>query len=489
MRIVPQLDAYPRLVSFGQTALGKAVLLGAFAGGLFFNRLDSWIEITAAVAAMTYFPARRRRLVSMAALYWLVFHSTWLNWAFLRELATAAGQKTDWTLTVLLSGILAAVFCVLAVFFRYVRARRVSLAAKRPVLCLMAGYALMLAAGALLPLGGMTRLLVWSVIAVTAPYLWFFAYALKDASARTPDDAVLQFGTLQPFWGSPNVPVPKGAANLRNIEARNPEDLSITQLKAIKLLIWVFTLQVLQQGLLLFVHGAPGELVLRLIGLLHWTVPNLGVPTLETSLQRAVVPVHIAWASLIAHFAQALLSAAVGPNLVIACCRMAGFNALRNSYRPLQALTVAEFWNRYNYYFKEVLVDFFFFPVFTRYFKQYRRLRLFAATMAAATVGNMIYHFSLDYRSVAQMGLWRALVGFQVYSFYSTVLGLGIGISQLRGHGGQRARGDASRWRRALATVGVLLFFCLLEVFDQEGRSVGLGRYGRFFLRLFSIPV
>ena len=86
------------------------------------------------------------------------------------------------------------------------------------------------------------------------------------------------------------------------------------------------------------------------------------------------------------------------------------------------------------------------------------------------------------------MGLWRALVGFQVYVFYATVLGLGIGISQLRGHGKERSRGDAQWWRRALATAGVLSFFCLLEIFDQEGRSYGLGQYFRFFLRLFFIP-
>jgi hypothetical protein len=488
MKIVPQIDSYPRLVSFGQTALGKAVLIGAFAGGLFVNRLDSWIEITAAIAVMAYFPARRRLLASMAALYWLFFHSTWLDWAFLRALAKAEGQRTDWTLTLLVSGILAAVFCLLAVFFHYVRTRRVSLAAKRPVLCLVAGYAAMLAAAGLLPLDGMMRLLVWGVIAVTAPYLWYFAYALKDASAKTPDGAILQFGTLRPVWGGTTVPYPRGAADLRRIEARNSKDLSIIQLKAIKLLIWVFILRVSLRALQVFVYGESTH-VLRFIGLAHGSAPNLGVPELAVALQHAAMPLRVAWASVIAHFAQALLSMTVDGNIVIACCRMAGFNALRNTYRPLEARTMAEFWNRYYYYFKELLVNFFFFPVFTRYFKRYGRFRLFAATMAAATVGNMAYHFLRDYKFVAQMGLWRALVGFQVYVFYATALGLGIGISQLRGHGRERLRGDAQWWRRALATAGVLSFFCLLEIFDQEGRSHGLGRSLRFFLRLFLIPI
>jgi hypothetical protein len=473
MKIVPQLDTYPWLVSFGQTALGKAALIGAFAGGLLAIRLDSWMEMTGAVALVAYFPARRRLLVSAAALYWLFFHSTWLDRTFLRTIAKAEGQRTDWTLTLLVSGILATVFCLLALFFHYVRARRVSLAAKRPVLCLVTGYAAVLAAAGALPLGGMARLLAWSVIAVTAPYLWYFAYALKDASAKTPDGAILQFGTLRPFWGGTGVPYAKGAANLRRIETRNSKDLCITQLKAIKLLIWVFILQVALGALRVFVYGER----------------FLGVPVLAAALHHAAVPVHVAWASLIAHFAEAMLGITVSGNIIIACCRMAGFYALRNTYRPLESRTVAEFWNRYYYYFKELLVDFFFFPVFTRYFKKYRRLRVFAATMAAATVGNMVYHFLRDYQDVTAMGLWRALAGFQVYAFYTTVLGLGIGISQWRSHGRERSGGDAQWWRRALATAGVLSFFCLLAIFDQEGRSYGLGLYLRFFLRLFLIPV
>jgi hypothetical protein len=477
MKIVPQIDANPRLVSFGQTALGKAALIAAFAAGLFVYGADSWIEIAAAIALMACFPARRRLLASMVALYWLFFHSTWLNWAFLRALAKAEGQRTDWLLAVLVFSSLAAVFGALAAFFHYVRARRVSFAARRPVLCLVAGYAAMLAAAGLLPLGGVTRLLMWCAIAVTAPYLWYFAYALKDASAKTPDGAILQFGTLQPFWGGTNVPYAKGAANLRKIEARDPQDLSIVQLKAIKLLVWGLILRVALRLLQVFVYG----------GALH--APSLGVPRLEAALRLATVPVHLAWASVIAHFAEAILELTVNGSLVIACCRMAGFYALRNTYRPLEARTLAEFWNRYYYYFKELLVTFFFFPVFTRYFKQHGRFRMLAATMAAATAGNMVYHFLRDYRYVAGMGLWRALAGFQVYGFYATVLGLGIGISQLRGHGKQRLGGDAPWWRRALATAGVLLFFGLLEIFDQEGRSYGLGQCLRFFLRLFLIPV
>jgi hypothetical protein len=487
IKIVPQLDTYPRLLSFGQTRPGKAVLLAAFAIGLFAVRADSWIELTAVIALMTYFPARRRLLLSIATLYWLFFHSAWLNWDLLRSMAKAEGQRTDWTLTLILSGILVSVICLLAVLFHHVRTQRTSFVAKRPVLCLVTATMLLLFTAGLLHSGGLAHLLVWGLVVVTIPYLWYFAYALKDASAKAPDAAFLQFGTLRPFWGPVNVPFAKGAANLRRTEARNPNDLCTIQLKAIKLLIWVFILRFTLLALRMVVYGDSTGLA-RLMSLVHWTVHLPRIPELDVALQQAALPVYVAWASLVAHFAEALLSLTVSGNIIVACCRMAGFNILRNTYRPLESRTVAEFWNRYYYYFKELLVEFFFFPVFTRYFKQYRRFRIFAAIIAAATVGNMIYHFLSDFGYVAQLGLWRALVGFRVYVVYTTALGLGIGISQLRNQGKVRLPDDAPWWRKTLATAGVLAFFCLLEVFDQEGRSLGLGQCLRFFLRLFFIP-
>jgi hypothetical protein len=494
VRIVPQLDTYPRIVRFGQTALGKAVLLVAFAVGLRLNSgflyPHAWQEFTGAVALMTYFPARRRLLLSLlSALHMLLFHSTWLNSDFLEALAKAEGQATDWTLPALVAGIIAAIFLGFVRLFEFIRRVRtpsMPFVAKRPVLCLVTGYAAVLAAAALLPLSGMIRLLLWAALAVVGPYLWFFAYALKDATTKTPDGITLQFGALRPFWsGAVDVftPVPKGAGNLRRIEARNPNDLSIVQLKAIKLLIWTCIVNASLHLLDVFVYGTPSHL----LSTLGWGIPTLRVPEISVASQHSV-PLYLAWASVIANFASRALYITGTGHVVIACCRMAGFNALRNSYRFLYSRTVAEFWNRFTYYFKELLVEFFFFPAFTRYFKKNIRFRIFAATIAAATIGNMIYHFLKNFAWVAEVGLWRALMGFQEYAFYATVLGLGIGISQLRNADRKRLGDDAPWWRRALATGGVVSFFALLGIFDQE-LSYHFGEDLRFFLRLFLIPV
>src|SRR6202790_3933785 len=118
------------------------------------------------------------------------------------------------------------------------------------------------------------------------------------------------------------------------------------------------------------------------------------------------------WASLVTAFLEEVFYISVWGHRIVACCRMAGFNALRNTYRPLSSRTVAEFFNRYYFYFKELLVDFFFYPVFLRYFKKNYKLRVVVSIFAAACFGNALYHFSGALNLVYSFGFARAFQGF-----------------------------------------------------------------------------
>ena len=465
------------------------MLLAAFAATLVLNELGSWLMVSAIAAAIAFLPKHRRLLLTLGALYRLIFHHTWLNRDFMRAIASTEGQRTDWTLTLATGVALAGIFVGIATFFHYVRTRQLSFVSRRPVLVLVSVYFAMLAAAGILPMHGLARVLVWVFLAVLAPYLWFFAYVLADAASKTPDGFAMQVGCIQPFWMAPfnsGTPIAKGAAYLRKIEAATAKDFSTVQLKGVKLALWVFVLDCLLRCFTVIVHG--GNLGL-LHGLLNITnAPNLGVPTLEAALQQTAagvrVPIHLAWACVAAHFAETVLLLYVTGNLAVACCRMAGFNALRNTYRPLQSATIAEFWNRYYYYFKELLVDFFFFPCYRRYFKKYRRLRLFVATLSAASLGNMLYHFSRDYHYVAELGFWRAVSGFHVFAVYTLVLGIGIGISQLRNRRQQTALHAA---RRVLASVSVIFFFAILETLNSENRVYPLPVHLRFLWNMVYI--
>ena len=68
-------------------------------------------------------------------------------------------------------------------------------------------------------------------------YLWFIAYALTDKNSKPAKELTLELTAFRPLWGSTNTPFPKGAAYLRRIEAKTPEQLAVVQLKGLKLLV------------------------------------------------------------------------------------------------------------------------------------------------------------------------------------------------------------------------------------------------------------
>ncbi len=135
-----------------------------------------------------------------------------------------------------------------------------------------------------------------------------------------------------------------------------------------------------------------------------------------------------------------------------------------NTRSPLTSKTIAEFWNRYYYYFKELMVDFFFYPTFLRCFKKNQKLRIAAATFMAAGVGNVLFHFIRDSHFAMAVGLPRGIMGFGCYAFYCLILSIGIIGSQLR----TRKSNPHSGWlRRDLSPMlAVTAFFLLLHIFD-----------------------
>jgi hypothetical protein len=128
--------------------------------------------------------------------------------------------------------------------------------------------------------------------------------------------------------------------------------------------------------------------------------------------------------------------------------------------------------------------DVLFLPTYLRYFKKHPRLRVFTATMAAAGFGNFFYHFFAYDRHVYNKGIWQALISYHCYAIYALILGTAIGISQIRILGKKKAPLTGSRKVRAIA--GVLLFYCLLTIFDAEiRRDLNITQYVSFFLSLF----
>ena len=214
----------------------------------------------------------------------------------------------------------------------------------------------------------------------------------------------------------------------------------------------------------------------------------LQIPTSDQALTMSVQGTpfawHLCWESQILAFFEIILTFTIFGHRFIAACRMAGFNALRNTYRPLSSTTITEFFNRFYYYFKELLVDFFFYPTFFRYWKGHKRLRMIFATFAAAFFGNSLYHLMRDWHIVRDYGPWRAIANYQVLFFYNAILATGLCISQLRNRGPEPA---GFFRRRILPVFGVGFFYCMLNVFEADERMYPLVEHLKYLAGLFFI--
>ena len=451
-RLIPRIETYPKVVAFAQTLAGKLILLALFGAGLYVGG-QAAVPLTVCLAVMTFVPLTRRLLLTLCTLAF-AFLLPWFYGRVPLSLLVTTVQ------VLVLAGIL----------FWSAAQWPHSFYGRRPLLFLFSLFWLILLWAVLLPPGATASPLFWRFIFIFGNYIWFIGFSLLDAKATAHDDFGRQVGAYLPFWGSSNTPFPKGSAYLRQIEAQNAEQLAITQLKGLKLLAWSLLLLLAFRFMTFAVHG------------------YLQVPTfpeaLRLSANRMPLPWYTCWQALLYSFFTGLLSLSIIGHRFIACCRMAGFNALRNTYRPLSSVTVAQFFNRYYFYFKELLLDFFFYPTFLRYFKKHKNLRMAFAIFAAAGFGNALYHFMLSPDFIRKLGFWKALVTFQVYLFYCVLLSIGLTISNLR----KKRPKPAGFLRSQLwPSISVVLFYCLLDVFGSTERNYPLVEHFRFFAHLFSI--
>lgn len=476
-RLIPALDTYPKVVDFAQKLPGKILLLAVFSAGLSF-RTGSWPHLSAFLAAMTFLPQFRPMLLTIAT-----FASLYLtNWP-IAEIPWPISQLQFVMPFYFKPLIVAAVLGSFGVYYTAVKKNKDAWYAKQPVRNLLVLYILLLMAATNAPLPAPQAVYLWTFLAVLGKYLWFFNYTLLDRHAKETPHLVLQAGYYSPFRGGSATPFPKGAAYLRKIAANTPAQLAISQLKGVKLLYWALLLSLLEKLLGQIFYGNP-DTSPAFLGISL----SLGIPSFHAVLHAGgghSYPWHMNWLALIANFFMRVLWFSVWGHVIIACCRMAGYNALRNTYKPLQSTSIAEFWNRFYYYFKELLVENFFYPAFLRYFKKWPKIRMFFATMAAACFGNVLYHFLRDIGIIAEKGFWQALLSYRVYMFYGIVLGTAISLSQL--YEKKNKKGISWVRRNIVTPVYVVGFYCILSIFDSTDPALTLTDHFIFLLKLFNI--
>jgi hypothetical protein len=471
---LPAIDTWPAVVAFVQTWAGKLLLFALCAGLMklhagFMAMSQSWLWLAVTVAAAVVSLAARYRhlaLIACAAAL-LVLAPDWIEfagvWAVLRQ------ENVD-IRYVRLGTLIACMPLALTALYLARRYRDHPLGS-RPVLVQHVLYVCLVGLAASHLLRGIPQVLAWSAIAIFSAYFAFLAYALIDQRRRRPAPVLWQLATFNPFAWPTTIPMGKDAATWRSMEAGTAAELAATQLKGLKLLAWAAVLK-----LALWAY--------------RWIVyQKLGVPPLRIAFEAFVLSGDVSGAfgmlSVIANFPEQLLQVAIWGHVIIGVARLAGFRLLRNTCRPLASRTIAEFWNRYVYYFKEVLVQVYFYPTFVRCFKRHPRLRLAFATFMAAGAGNYFLHLILVSPHIAGQGVVQTLIRSQTYAFYCIVLVAGLVVSQLRA----RAPAAGAGWLRGrfLPALGVAAFFCFLSFFDGPQRHASLGQHFGFLFQVFRV--
>jgi hypothetical protein len=433
-----------------------------------------WLAWTRPVLARLT-PSRRRALLALAALYVVVKRP-------LRDMLPALDPRTAPALAAVVI-----LLCLALALALYLAARRFpalpAFVRGRPQISLHALFWALVLVGWLGLFGAGAGAILWGGLILALPFLlWRFGYLLMSgqrgriADTRFSDHLLY----LYPAYGGTNTPYGKGIDHLARSEARTEEALARSQLAGFKLLIlaWIYDHGLdLMAGL---VHGQASGLL---------ATYGLGLPRLESLIPAGARPsLPAAWAAVYLGLVWEVLKLAVRGHEIVGVLRLFGFNIFRNTYKPLLAPSLVEFWNRYHYYFKELLVEFFFFPCYVRRFRRSPRLRMFAATFAAAGFGNLYYHL-LQQDAFLLTGNWATLSPWiETRSVYCGVLALGIYVSMRRE---QRRRGavagTAAGWAVRLRRIaGVWTFFALLNIWGDSA-SAGFADRAAFMLALVGL--
>ena len=465
------IDEQDGFIAHAQTGAGRMLLLLAALAAVI-PHFGLWTGAPAVIAAMAavVWPARRSVILFAATWVGAVLNTVLGEvdtLANIRAVLAQEGMPASLGPALALA-FLCALFIASFALLRHVRQAPQSLFARRPLLLMLAAEALLCALGGLGLLHGWPRVLVWSAVFIFTPYLWFLPFAIADLRSRTPSPLPLQMAVLRPWWSPAYLPFGKGAAFLRKHLSKTPHELAVTQLKAIKLLVWA-------------------NLLFALLALLRWVFDErMAVPAVDDAIgaflagQPLARP--LAWAAIVLAAARYALQVAAWAHLFIGIARLAGYRLPRGSWRPLEARTLMDYFNRFHYYFKELLVDLFFMPTFFRMFKHHPRLRMFFATFMAAGVGNALWHFTRNIDEVATHGLGSALTSYTSYLFYATVLAIGVGLSQVRANMGLR---PATTPLARVASFGFVWSFVIgIHVFGDGSRIHTLTERLRFMAAL-----
>lgn len=451
LRAVTQLHENEALVSAAQSAGGQLVVWVTASLLLLWH--DVSFLMIVALGLVMLLPAQRRMILSFAA-----------AGTILEMMMASSGmtlQRDGWLLgTLLAAGIggLYAAFFGVRHFDRWPAFVR-----QFPIITLHLGIWGVLCLSTLPALAAlaMVPFLSWRL-----SYLVMHGVSHKPGNTRFRDHLFY----LVPVYGGTLTPYGKGADFLSRREAGDRGAFARSQLAGIKLLVlaalWAIALDLFDTLLFgqasRFFSGWPAT----------WT---LGWTRLTEQLVTASYPPwYQGWITVYLELIRSTLRIAVIGHVIVGCLRLLGFNVFRNTYKPLLAESIVEFWNRYYYYFKEVLVDFFFYPTFIRLRALSPSIRMLGAVFAAAFVGNMYHHVLSDPDTLLRLDVAGFWAQWGARFFYCFLLALGVWASMMRQ---QKVRLEGPKkglFPRLRRIAGVWTYFGIIQIWTIAPDGVSI---------------
>lgn len=164
--------------------------------------------------------------------------------------------------------------------------------------------------------------------------------------------------------------------------------------------------------------------------------------------------------------------------------RVMGYAVETQYDRPWLATNLANLWGRFAYHFREFLVRVFYYPVFLTRLRRRPLLRIFAATMVATVIGNLVWGH-VPPRTLGKP-TWAALTTALSTWPYFVLLGLGISLTQLWLARRPRTRRPWTRDRWLVLDVVcaylTLQYFALIHVFIRPQPGGTLADYAELAL-------
>ncbi|MEL6966409.1 MAG: hypothetical protein AAGM04_03410 [Pseudomonadota bacterium] len=466
------MDQNPAAQRFATSLVGRFVVLGAYCAALLASNQLSTAAlglVALTLGAILVAPAYRLAILCGASAFFFILRPFRIDgWA---DLTAQKAQLIGIPPLALQASAALAVLVTAWAYLAWQKANLRAFPAQRPVFALIVMWFALALATWLLPLGQTVGGFLWVFTGTLISSLWIFAYAAIDNRGKDDTPIPARAALMRPFWGGSAAPIGKSLGYLNKFDAKSDADLGKTRLKALKLAVWA----VMLTGVL-----AVTNVILKDL---------FGLPDLQSAIvafaEGDSLPRTTNWASLVSNYFVDLLIISIWGHMIVSVVRMAGYAIPRNTVNPLASRTLAEFWNRYFFYFKELLVDLFFYPAFLRFFKKQPKLRIAFATLCAAGLGNFLYHFMRETYIFADRPFLEALAVFQSAAFYSLALAAGLIISQLRKKKPTAEDGFFAYHIRP--RLGVIAFFCFLKVFDDiSGEGTFLERVA-FFGALFGL--